>query len=199
MKLGKKVAGTLAISLIATMTVPAFAHVSAMHSVHGFEAGFAHPFMGLDHLLAMLAVGIWAAQQRGTSLWLLPVVFPLAMTAGAMMGINAMALPFVEPGIAVSVLVLGLLIASTAKLPKFMSVGLVSMFAIAHGYAHGIEMGAGDSAIEFGAGFILATVLLHATGLIAALSANRYLNNAVNRIAGVSIAMVGMFFVSALV
>ncbi|MFZ6658054.1 HupE/UreJ family protein [Undibacterium sp. TJN19] len=199
MKLHQKMIGMLAMSLLTTVVTPAFAHVSAMHSVHGFEAGFAHPFMGLDHLLAMLAVGIWAAQQRGISLWLLPAVFPMAMAAGAMMGINGMPLPFVEPGIAVSVLVLGLLIASTAKLPMFMSIGLVSIFAIAHGYAHGIEMGARDAAIEFGAGFILATLLLHATGLIAALSANRHLNKAVNRIVGGSIAVVGMFFVSALV
>ncbi|MFZ6742581.1 HupE/UreJ family protein [Undibacterium sp. JH2W] len=178
---------------------PAFAHVSASHGVNGFEAGFLHPLMGMDHLLAILAVGIWAAQQRGRALWILPLTFPLTMLLGAWLDMQGIQIEGVEEGIAVSVLILGLLIAAAIKLPLFISVGLISVFALAHGYVHAREMAAGVSAIWFIAGLVLSTILLHICGLLAALTAKRFLTEKLNRVAGTGIAMTGLFFVSKLI
>ncbi|MFZ6871249.1 HupE/UreJ family protein [Undibacterium sp. Di27W] len=188
----------LALVTLFCLGAPAFAHVSATHGVHGFEAGFLHPLLGVDHLLAMLAIGIWAAQHKGKAFWILPLVFPLAMMAGAWLGIQGVQIPGVEGGIAVSVLILGLLIAAAIKLPLLISAVLVSLFALAHGYAHGIEIAAGASAIWFVVGFVFSTALLHASGLLAALSVNRFLSEKMNRVAGAAIAMTGLFFVAAL-
>ncbi|WP_423709918.1 HupE/UreJ family protein [Undibacterium sp. WLX3042] len=193
--------------LSATMLVatPAFAHVSVMHSVaggSGFLAGFLHPLMGTDHLLAMLAVGIWAAQHQRPAYWLLPLAFPLMMTAGAALGMSGVILPGVEAGIAASVLILGLLIAGAVKLPLAASTALIAVFAVAHGYAHGVEMPVDGKALAFGAGFVAATALLHLSGLFATITTNHLLSTKIsaklNRIAGAGIALSGLFFVSAM-
>jgi urease accessory protein len=124
--------------------------------------------MGLDHLLAMVAVGLWAAQLGGRAAWLIPAAFVSVMTAGAGLGMSGVHLPLVEQGIIASVVVLGLLIATAARLPLVASAGLVGVFALFHGVAHGTEMPASASGFAYAAGFALATATLHAIGLLAA-------------------------------
>ena len=125
-----------------------------------FSAGFHHPFSGLDHLLAMLAVGLWAAQNKRSALWVLPLLFPLMMLVGALLAFAGLVVPGAETGIAASVAVLGLLIAFAVRLPLSASSALVSLFALFHGYAHGTELPHGSSAAMYGLGFVLATALL---------------------------------------
>jgi urease accessory protein len=137
------------------------------HESAGFFSGFAHPLGGADHLLAMLAIGFYAARQAGAARWALPAGFLGALLVGAGMGAAGLALLGVEAGIAASVLILGLLIASLARLPLALSLPLVVAFALCHGQAHGAEMGAGSLA-TYAAGFTLATGLLHAAGYLLA-------------------------------
>lgn len=142
----------------------AFAHPG--HSLGGgLQEGFLHPFTGLDHLLAMVAVGLWAGQLGKTANWTLPVVFPLVMALGAALGFAGIVLPAVESGIAVSVLVLGLLVGTQLRLPLGAAAPLVAVFALCHGYAHGAEIPAAASPISYVAGFLIATALLHLAGL----------------------------------
>jgi urease accessory protein len=142
----------------------AHAHPLIMHTA-GFVAGIAHPFLGLDHLLAMLAVGVWAAQLGGRALWAVPLSFLTLMALGGLAGANGVPLPLVQPGIGASVLVLGLLIASAARLPTALGMILVGVFALCHGHAHGAEMPAAASPWLYGLGFVAATAVLHAVGL----------------------------------
>jgi len=130
-----------------------------------FNTGFAHPFSGWDHLLAMIAVGLWAAQLGGRARWLVPAAFVVALTVGAALGRAGVNFSGVEQGIAASVFVLGVLIATTARLPVAAGMALVGLFAIFHGLAHGAEMPATNGALGYGFGFIAATALLHAAGL----------------------------------
>lgn len=149
---------TLALWLAAA---PVMAHPG--HEPASFFSGFGHPLGGMDHLLAMLAVGLYAARQHGTARWLLPAGFVGAMMAGAALGAAGLALPAVEAGIGASVLVFGLLIACLVRLPLPASLPLVAAFALFHGHAHHSEMG--DAALlTYMAGFAIATALLHAAG-----------------------------------
>lgn len=154
-----------AAAALAAASGTALAHPG--HEVASFATGFAHPFGGLDHLLAMFAVGLYAARQPGAPHWALPGSFVLAMLAGAGLGAAGMALPVVEPGIALSVLVLGLMIALAARLPLAASLPMVAAFAIFHGFAHHAEMGRAALA-TYVAGFALATAVLHAAGYLLA-------------------------------
>lgn len=190
--------GFAALGLIA-ITVPAFAHVSAMHSASGFQMGFMHPLTGLDHLLAMMAVGVWAALHKRPAVWLLPVVFPAMMVIGALLGVSGMVIPGVEAGIAASVLILGLMIAFSMKVPVPFSACMVAVFAVAHGYAHGVELPAGEAALSFGLGFLLSTAMLHLAGLVGTIYLNQLRNGRLIRIAGAVIAAFGLYFVSAVV
>ena len=131
----------------------------------GWNAGFSHPFSGLDHVLAMLAVGLWAAQIGRPALWLLPLAFPLTMALGGLLGTYGMPLPWVESGIAASVLVLGVMIALALKPPLWACTGLVMLFAVFHGHAHGTELPETASPALYGLGFVIATAILHAIGL----------------------------------
>jgi urease accessory protein len=134
----------------------------------------AHPFLGLDHLLAMIAVGIWAGQLGGRAFWFVPLTFVSVMSAAATLGSFGITLPMVEPAIACSVLVLGLLIAGSVRLPTMAGVGLVGLFAVFHGYAHGLELPQAASPILYGIGFVLATSLLHGLGIGFAQSSRQY-------------------------
>jgi len=140
-----------ALLLIAT---PAQAHTGPMA---GFAAGFAHPLLGLDHLLAMLAVGLWAARIGGHARWAVPLAFVAAMALGA-----ALPVPMAEPGILASVLILGLLAFWAPRLPLWAPAAVVALFALAHGHAHGTEVPGVTAAI----GFLLATAALHGLGLL---------------------------------
>jgi urease accessory protein len=147
---------------VAGLSTAAFAHPG--HG-SGLTGGLAHPFTGLDHMLAMVAVGLWASQLGRPAMWLLPAVFPAVMAAGALLGASGVALPLVEPGIMVSVLVLGAAIALALRPPLAASVAVIALFALLHGHAHGAEMPAAGSALLYGAGFIAATLALHGVGL----------------------------------
>jgi urease accessory protein len=157
------------LTVCAALALTALTSVAFAHPGHGsgLVAGLAHPFSGLDHVLAMVAVGLWAAQLGRPAVWLLPTVFPVVMAAGAAMGVYGVALPWVEAGIVASVVVLGGAVAFGLRLSLVASAMLVGVFALFHGYAHGTEFGAGLSAsmLLYGAGFVLATVALHAIGI----------------------------------
>ena len=142
----------------------ALAHTDGGHG-GGFAAGFGHPIFGYDHLLAMLAVGMWGAFLGAPAIWLLPVTFPLVMAGGAVLGMAGLALPGVEWGIALSVVALGLAIAFAARPPLAACAALVGLFAIFHGFAHGQELPAEASPLAYAAGFVLATGLIHLLGI----------------------------------
>jgi urease accessory protein len=159
----------LAFAAIASLAAasPAFAHPGALD--HGsLAAGMAHPFLGLDHVLAMLAVGLWAsllgAQGERRAVWLVPAAFVGAMAVGFALALSGLALPFVEPTILASVVVLGLLAAAAYTVPVGAGMALVASFALFHGYAHGGELG-GANALAFGLGFAASTALLHMAGI----------------------------------
>lgn len=150
--------------LLTILGLPAEAHLlNASHA--GAVQGFAHPFSGLDHILAMVAVGLWAAQIGRRALWVLPLAFPLAMAAGGLLGMSGVTVPGIETGIAASVALLGLLIALAAKPQLSVAVGLVALFALFHGHAHGTELPAAASPLLYGLGFVAATAILHLIGL----------------------------------
>lgn len=153
----------------------ALAHPGHDHGTDGsaFGTGFAHPIGGLDHILAMVVVGIWAAQRGGRSLWALPLCFVGLMVLGAVGGLAGMPLPFVEAGIAASILVMGLLVAMAARLPLAAAAGIAGLFAVFHGHAHGTELGVGLSAAGYIVGFALSTALLHGAGLLVGLAIQR--------------------------
>jgi urease accessory protein len=148
----------------AVWDLPAEAHLLNASNA-GWVQGFEHPFSGLDHILAMVAVGAWAAQTGRPALWVLPVVFPLAMAVGGLLGVVGVPVPGIEAGIAASVLSLGLLIAFQAKPPLALSIALVTLFAIFHGHAHGTELPQAASPVLYGLGFVIATAILHLIGL----------------------------------
>jgi urease accessory protein len=133
----------------------------------GLAAGFAHPLLGVDHIMAMVAVGLWASQHGGRALWLVPASFVAVMAVGAALA-QVAALPAVELGIVGSLLVLGALVAFSARLPVAIGALIVGVFALFHGHAHGAEMPAGSAAL-FGLGFVAATALLHGLGVAAGL------------------------------
>lgn len=131
----------------------------------GFVTGFLHPISGIDHVLAMLAVGMWGAQLGAPAIWVLPIVFPLVMSLGGVAGILGLPLPAVETGIALSVIVLGAAIALDRRPPLRVAGGLVAIFAIFHGYAHGLELPSQAGAVAYSAGFVVATGTLHLMGI----------------------------------
>lgn len=186
----------LRLTVLALYLVPtvAFAH-PAIGNASGFMHGLMHPLSGLDHQLAMILVGIFAYQLGGRALWLVPLAFIAMMAVGGFLGVTATPVPFVEIGIALSVVVLGAIVAFGIKAPVAMAMGLVGLFAIFHGHAHGTEMPMDVSGATYGAGFMLATALLHAVGvgmgmLVGLMS--RTFGNTVYRVAGGLASVVGL-------
>jgi urease accessory protein len=154
------------LTFAAAALAPAMAFAHPGHGENsGFIHGFMHPIAGLDHVLAMVTVGILAYQIGGRALWLVPTTFLAVMAAGGLLGVAGVSFYFVEPGIAASVIVLGLIVALAVKPPVTVAMALVALFAVFHGYAHGIEAPLDGSAALYGAGFMLATALLHAAGI----------------------------------
>jgi urease accessory protein len=180
------------VALAASTLAPAApAHIIGAQGA-AFGTGFAHPFTGLDHMLAMVAVGLWAAQLGGRARWIVPLAFMGAMAAGAGLALAGIRLPAVETGIASSVLVLGLLIAVSARLPTVTSAVLVGAFAVFHGHAHGTELPQAASEMLYGVGFVLATGMLHATGLALGVLCRRGLSPHWLQFAGGAIAVAGV-------
>jgi urease accessory protein len=182
------------VAAIAVILAPrsAFAH-TGVSPAHDLLHGLAHPLTGLDHLLATFAVGLWAAQRGGRAIWIVPTAFVLAMTVGASLGISRVAIPFVEPAIVISVLILGVFIAAAVKLPLSISAAIVGLFAIAHGYAHGTEIPATASGLTYTLGFIAATIVLHATGISVGLALQRLHSSQLVRYTGAAIVVCGLF------
>ena len=159
----------------------------------GFSSGFLHPVSGLDHVLAMLAVGMWGAQLGAPALWALPVAFPLVMALGGVAGIVGLPLPSVEWGIALSVIVLGAVIALDRRPPLALAGLLVAFFAVFHGYAHGVELPHQAGALAYSAGFVVATGTIHLAGIGIGLVTHLPNGLRVLRAGGTAIAAAGLF------
>jgi urease accessory protein len=181
----------LAFGLLLLLPGLASAHI-VPGSPHGMHDGFVHPFTGLDHLLAMFGVGLWAAQHRGRSIWMIPLAFVSVMILGGIMGVSGAYVPGAELGIAASLLALGALIATATRFKPSLSMLVVGFFALFHGYAHGHEMPAAVSAVSFSIGFVMATLLLHGMGLAAGLWLQK--QERVIAFAGSAIAVCSIFF-----
>ena len=171
----------------------AYGHVERGQA-EGFITGLSHPWSGLDHILAMVAVGIWGAQLGNPSLWLLPVAFPLVMSLGAMLGLLGVGLPGIEIGIALSAVVLGLMICGEIRLNPLAAAVIVGIFAIFHGHAHGTELPPGQSGLLYSMGFVIATGVLHGIGILIGLIHRWPIGRIILRLAGGAIMLMGFFF-----
>jgi urease accessory protein len=179
--------------LAAFALLPVLAQAHPGHGLtNSFASGLNHPLHGLDHILVMLAVGLWASQLGGRSRWVVPVTFVSLMTVGGVLGMLGLPLPMVETGILVSVVAMGVLIATAARLPLAASMALVGVFAIFHGHAHGTEIPAAASGLNYALGFVLATAFLHACGLGLGLLAQKRLTMPALRFAGAAITLGGV-------
>jgi len=172
----RRMRATAGAALALALVLPgmALAH-TGHHDVAGggFATGFSHPFGGWDHMLAMIAVGIWAAQLAGRSVWLLPALFLSGMAAGGALGGLGLEIPLVETGIIASILLLGGLIALAPRMVPALTLAVVAVSGAFHGHAHGAEMPQAAEPLLYGLGFLLATALLHAGGILAALGVTR--------------------------
>jgi urease accessory protein len=171
----------------------AWAHV-ATGEAGGFLSGLSHPVSGLDHVVAMIAVGLWGAQLGMPALWVLPVAFPMLMAVGGMLGLIGAPLPGVEIGIALSAVVLGALVLGRARLPLAAAVAVVAFFALFHGHAHGTELEAGQNAMLYSVGFVIATGLLHGVGIAIGLIQRWEIGRHALRGAGALVAAAGLYF-----
>ncbi len=184
--------GSLIILFVAIVTAGAAHAHTGLGTVNGFAAGAVHPFLGLDHVLAMVGVGLWAAMLGGRNIILVPLAFVAAMIIGGAVGIAGIEFPLVELGIVSSLIVIGGLISLRTVLPLPLAMSMVSLFALFHGHAHGAEIPASASGLLYGLGFVGATVTLHATGiglgrLLRTTAATRYV-----RLAGLGIVGSGL-------
>jgi urease accessory protein len=179
--------------LISIWPLAAWGHVEAGQA-GGFLSGLSHPVSGLDHVIAMVAVGLWGAQLGMPALMALPLAFPILMACGGMLGLLGIPLPGVEIGIAVSALVLGALVLGQVRLPLIAAVGLVACFAVFHGHAHGTELEAGHNAMLYSLGFVIATGMLHAVGIGIGLIHRWDLGRKLLRGAGALVMAGGLYF-----
>lgn len=183
----------LAITVLVLLAVPAFAHPQKGEAV-GFLTGFRHPISGFDHVLAMVAVGLWGAQLGTPAIWLLPVAFPMVMAVGGMLGLMGVPIPGIEYGIALSAIMLGAAVMFEYRPKLGIAAALVGFFAIFHGHAHGTELPPGQSAMLYSIGFVIATGCLHAVGIgIGAVHRWDWGKKAL-RAAGALVAVGGAFF-----
>lgn len=178
-------------SLLLLFTSTAIAHVG-IGVAGGFSSGFMHPVMGWDHVIAMVAVGLWGALLGTPAIWMLPIVFPLVMALGGVLGFLGVPLPAVETGIAMSAVVLGALVAMTSRPPMWVAAVLIGVFAIFHGYAHGTELPDAANPLAYSIGFVLATGLLHLCGIALGLLARWPAGQVAVRVGGGTIAVAGM-------
>jgi len=180
----------------ALLLSPALAFAHPGHDHAGVMSGIAHPIFGLDHLLAMVAVGLWAAQQTGQARWALPLTFVATMLLGGLIGFAGIDMPLMETGIAGSVLALGVLVALAVRLPLAVAAGLTALFALSHGVAHGLELPALSSPWGYAAGFVAATAALHGIGYVVARNLPQVAAPLV-RIAGAASALTGAWLLAA--
>ena len=178
---------------LAALACPALAHVQTGQAT-GFLSGLAHPVSGLDHVLAMVAVGLWGAQLGAPAIWLLPVTFPLVMALGGLLGLLGVPLPGVEVGIAASAILLGAAVMTERRLPLYAAAALVGLFAVFHGHAHGTELPPGQSGLLYSLGFVVATGCLHAVGIAIGAMHRWPAGRIALRIAGGGVGLAGVFF-----
>jgi urease accessory protein len=191
------IASGLALLLISCMATPALAHPG--HIGHEFVDGWQHPLTGIDHLLAMVAVGLLAIRIGGKAIWLLPATFMASMLLGGVVAAFSLPVPGVEYAIMASVLAFGLLVASTSIVPLWIGVGVVALFAVFHGHAHATEMVQGGSMAAYASGFLLATALLHLTGVAGGLALSRLPNSGAIRAVGGMISAMGLLLLCGLI
>jgi urease accessory protein len=182
-----------ALTALALLPSSALAHVEGEAAGAGFLSGFLHPMSGVDHVLAMLAVGMWGAQLGNPAIWVLPVAFPQVMAVGGVAGILGLPLPAIEIGVTCSVIVLGLMIAVDRRPPLWAAALLVGFFAVFHGYAHGAELPGQASAVAYSAGFVVATGLIHLTGIGIGFVVRLPQGARLLRAGGSAIALAGLF------
>jgi urease accessory protein len=183
----------LAMAMVLVWTPCAHAHVERGQAT-GFVTGFGHPWSGFDHVLAMIAVGLWGAQLGAPAVWLLPVVFPMVMAQGAFLGLIGFPLPGVEVGLALSALLLGAMVGGEVRPRLAVAALLVGAFAVFHGHAHGTELPAGQSALLYSMGFVIATGCLHSLGIGLGLIHRWPIGKLALRGAGALIAAMGVVF-----
>jgi urease accessory protein len=182
-----------AAALLALAPAIAVAHEETGQAA-GFLAGLAHPVSGLDHVLAMVAVGLWGAVLGQPAIWVLPVAFPMVMALGGLMGMIGFPLPGVEIGIALSAIVLGAMVLAEVRPPLWIAAAIVAFFAVFHGHAHGRELPAGASALLYSLGFVVATGLLHAAGILLGVARRWSTGRQTVRAAGGGVALAGAYF-----
>jgi urease accessory protein len=183
----------LAVSILLGAT-PALAHTGG--DLGGLASGLAHPISGLDHVVAMVAVGLWGGILGAPALWLLPIVFPLVMALGGAAGVAGVPLPGIEAGIALSGIVLGLMVVLPARPPLWVAVVLVGVFAVFHGHAHGAELPASANPAIYAVGFVVATGLLHLAGIALGQAGKWPAGRLAVRAAGAVIALAGGAFLT---
>ena len=175
---------------------PAFAHVGAEGLAGGFLSGFTHPILGWDHVIAMVAVGLWGAYLGAPAIWALPITFPVVMAFGGVLGIIGVPVPAVEVGIATSAIVLGVMVAIAARPPLWIAAVIVGVFAIFHGHAHGTELPSAANPLAFSIGFVVATGLLHLAGIAIGLLVRWPAGSIAVRAGGWAIAAFGLAFLT---
>lgn len=180
-----------AVALLWPLT--ALAHVEGGQAA-GFFTGLQHPWSGFDHVLAMIAVGLWGAQLGNPALWVLPVVFPMVMSLGAFMGLLGIPLPGIEVGIAFSAVLLGIMVVGEVRPNLAIATVLVGFFAVFHGHAHGTELPAGQNGLLYSMGFVIATGCLHGLGIAIGLVQRWPVGRLALRGAGAFIAVMGVVF-----
>ncbi len=189
--------------LLMLLTLLVIAPVAGAHEgggvAGGFYSGFVHPMLGWDHVAAMVAVGLWGAFLGNPAIWVLPIVFPMVMAVGGALGVAGVPLPAVETGIATSAVVLGLMVALAARPPLWVAALIVAVFAIFHGYAHGAELPEAANPLAYSLGFVIATGLLHLSGIAFGLLARWPAGRLAVRTGGGLIALAGVGFLTGLV
>jgi urease accessory protein len=183
----------LTMTFVLAATRPLYAHVQGGQAA-GFVTGLLHPISGADHVLAMIAVGLWGAQLGQPAVWLLPVTFPMVMAFGGFLGLVGLPIPGVEVGIALSAILLGMAVAGEARPPTWSAAALVGAFAVYHGHAHGTELPVGQSGLMYSVGFVVATGCLHGVGIAVGLIHRWPAGRVALRVAGAAVALAGFAF-----
>jgi urease accessory protein len=191
-RLGLPVGAATLLAVIVS-SAPVYAHVQTGEA-SSFFTGVGHPVSGLDHVVAMIAVGLWGAQLGAPALWLLPVAFPMMMALGGVVGLIGVPLPGIEVGIAASAVLLGLVVMFALRPPLAVAVALVAVFAIFHGHAHGTELPPGQSALLYSMGFVAATGCLHGVGIAIGVIQRWRWGQTLLRAVGAVVALAGIVF-----
>ncbi len=197
--LNKTKTTTIALSsilLLLVATSPALAHSDAASLQGGFMSGFMHPISGLDHVVAMVAVGLWGAFLGKPAIWILPVVFPLVMAFGGALGVAGVPIPYIETGIALSGVVLGLAVLFALRPPMWIAAFIVGAFAIFHGHAHGTELPNATNPLIYSLGFVIGTGLLHLAGILIGELKRLPWGDWIVRAGGAIIALIGLGFLT---